>query len=287
MAAFRNSLPNSRRALPSAPPCNGRHAGGQRARAGPRPPARLPRPLSPLWVPALRTGAAIMSWADQGRSGYVPPHLRGAGERRRGGGGGGGGCPGALRASGRPWALGIASLAGHAPFAAGPSSPGRLNSRKRRPISRPLRTLPLPQCPALPLLLRRLVSALEGRVGSHGAWVHESARRRAGAGRAACRRPGRIQPCRTTGRSAMQPRRRPSSASSAGALEAGAPLGPSQALPWHQHSLKHTLQAARAAPVPLVASAAGRRRAAGAALGLQPPCSRARPRSGSHRTAWQ
>ena len=72
-----------------------------------------------------------------------------------------------------------------------------------------------------------------------------------------------------------------------GALEAGAPLGPSQALPWHQHSLKHTLQAARAAPVPLVASAAGRRRAAGAALGLQPPCSRARPRSGSHRTAWQ
>lgn len=48
-----------------------------------------------------------MSWADQGRSGYVPPHLRGAGERRRGGGGGGGGCPGALRAPGRPqrWVL--------------------------------------------------------------------------------------------------------------------------------------------------------------------------------------
>ncbi len=70
-------------------------------------PARPPAPASfPLWVPAFRTGAAIMSWADQGRSGYVPPHLRGAGERQRGGGGGGGrACPGALQASEAPAAL--------------------------------------------------------------------------------------------------------------------------------------------------------------------------------------
>lgn len=138
-----------------------------------------------------------------------------------------------------------------------------MNSWERRPISRPLRALPLPQCPALPLPLRRPVSALGGRVGPHGAWVHESAWRRAGAGRAACRRPGGIQPCRAAGRSAMQPRRRSSSTSPAGALEASAPLGPPQALAWRQYSPPHTLQAARAAPAPLVAAAAGRRRAAG------------------------
>ena len=72
------------------------------------------------------------------------------------------------------------------------------------PISRRAPSLPLPQCPALPLPLPPPVSVREGRVGPHGARVHDCGRRRAGevAGRAEGSQGGR-QRC-SAGRSPMQ-----------------------------------------------------------------------------------